>query len=231
MYVNHEHNETTYNDHYHDHGDGHYRDDGYYDDGYYEDGYYEERRTTRRRRSTGGSASGHVHERTEARDTEPVADPYFTLGLGAAGLDAAVLDDGTMSGTDFNLGLGAKTDIVSAEVGLHVAGYEPVDPDRDISMYGLTGDVRLQPRLGFFEPYALLGVGVHGLADSETDFASVGPSLRLGLGADVRIDDFGLSARYLYSAYGFDDTGNGRTLDGGYEAESSQLGLNVLFYF
>jgi len=53
----------------------------------------------------------------------------------------------------------------------------------------------------------------------------------LGLGADIRIDNVGISARYLHSAYGFDDTGNGRTVDSEYSAASDQFGLNLLMYF
>jgi len=101
-----------------------------------------------------------------------VADPYITLGVGLGGLNASALDDGTMSGADFNLGLGVKGTLFSGELGGHYGGYTPDDPDRDVSMFGITGDFRLQPRLGIFEPYALIGVGVHGRSDSDAAVSS-----------------------------------------------------------
>jgi hypothetical protein len=194
--------------------------------------YYDDNGRRRRRAHGSGSVSStHVERRSETRSSASIADPYITLGLGLGGLESSVLDDDTMSGTDFNLGIGAKGDLFSGEFGGHYGGYSPLDPDRDVSLFGVTGDFRLQPRLGIFEPYALIGMGVHGLSDTEADLNSVGASLRLGLGADVRIDDFGISARYLHSAYAFDDTGNGRTADSEYSASSDQFGINLLMYF
>jgi hypothetical protein len=229
--VNHDHSEhNTYNDHYYDDDDNRvYRDGNYRDDDY----YYDDQ--GRRRRHSHGTSSTHVETRSETRSSTrsstTVADPYVTLGAGLGGLEASALDDGVMSGTDFNLGLGVKGTLLSGELGIHGGGYSPADPNRDVSMFGLSGDFRLQPRLGIFEPYALIGAGVHSLSDSEVELNSSGASLRLGLGLDVRVDDIGVSARYLYSGYSFDDTGNGRTADSDYNASSEQFGINLLMYF
>ncbi|MFP4600864.1 MAG: hypothetical protein ACLFVJ_21620, partial [Persicimonas sp.] len=240
--VHNEHNDHYYGDTYYDDDDGYYDDgydDGYYDDGY-DDGYYDDgyaddgRRRTRRRRSGGGggsTASGNVNRRSNARSSSPVADPYVTLGVGVNGLEATDIGTETTTGTDFNLGVGSKGPLFSGEVGIHGGSYEPAT-DRDMSLFGLSGDFRLQPRFGKFEPYGLIGVGGHGLSDADAEFNAIGASLRLGLGADVRFDNLGVSARYLHSRYAFDDSGNNRTGDeGGFNATSDQFGVNVQFYF
>ena len=160
-----------------------------------------------------------------------IADPYVTLGLGMAGLSADEVGTESATGADFNLGIGVKGWIASGEFGLHYGAYEPETSNNDLSLYGGSLDIRLQPRISFFEPYALVGAGLHGLSDSAVEDTSVGASLRLGLGADLRIgEDFGVSARYLHSRFAFDDP-NLVTSDGGFGATSNQFGVNLLMYF
>jgi hypothetical protein len=214
-------------DTYYDNGPGYDYDDDYYRGGdYYEGDTYVSSTTTH----TSGSVSGRVEEQGEIRGSSVVADPYITLGVGLAGLNAGELVGNTISGTDFNLGLGVKGSLISGEFGAHYGGYAPEDSEREISLFGASIDMRLQPRLGIFEPYALIGAGLHGLSDSSTEFSSTGASLRLGLGADIRLDEYGISARYLHSIYAFDDP-NFVYVDGELNATNDQFGVNLLMYF
>ncbi len=217
-----------------DYGNDRYGNDGYGNNGYgnggYDNGYGNDYRRHHRRTGVGSTASGSVQQQASPQTGGSIGDPYVTLGVGLAGLNAAELDSQTMSGTDFNLGVGTKGQLFSGELGIQGGGYQPTATQRSVSLYGLSGDFRLQPRLGMFEPYALIGVGVHGLSDSNAEFASVGASLRLGLGADIRVQDVGFSARYLHSAYSFDDP-NASNADGTFSATNDQFGVNLLIYF
>lgn len=113
------------------------------------------------------------------------------------------------------------------ELGLNGGGYN-YNPDViGLNMWtmGMSADFKVQPRLGMIEPYAIAGAGGYALVDNIGNNDGVGASLRLGLGADLRINNFALSARYLHSRYAFD----GGPVDG--SSVSNSLGLNFSFYF
>lgn len=200
------------------------------------------RHNTRRTRSTHVRTSAHVHTSSHSENTHynepasprsPAASPldgYLTVGLGVGGFDANQLFTSALPGNEFNLGLGFRGKVLGFELGFHGGGYT-LNPDvsgTDIAVMGLSTDLKLQPRLGIFEPYAMVGVGGYHFQDAHLQETAAGGALRLGGGLDLRFNSFGLGLRYLYNVYGF---GNDLSFSDGLSARSESLGLNATFYF
>ena len=161
-------------------------------------------------------------------------DPYFTLGFGFAGLAAPTIAEPTADGRNLNLGFGARGELAVVEFGVGGGTYHltsDFDGVRATTM-DMTTDLKIQPTIDRFEPYALVGLGGHVLLTSTDRPAAdtgVGGSSRFGLGVDVRMtDNFALSARYLHSRYRFITDSNTELPS---RAKSDSVGINATFYF
>ncbi|MFU8806922.1 MAG: hypothetical protein ACNA8W_24150, partial [Bradymonadaceae bacterium] len=106
--------------------------------------------------------------------------------------------------------------------------FDPAARGIDLSVMGLSGDLKLQPSIGFFEPFIFAGLGGYLFQDGIMQESALGGALRMGLGADLRFDNIAIGARYLYSMYGFS---NQAGLYQGLAAQTESVGLNVSFYF
>lgn len=158
-------------------------------------------------------------------------EAYITGGLGYSGFAAPTITDDALPGAGYNVALGIKGDYIGFEFGFNGSGhtFNPEAATTDLAVFGLSGDLKLQPSFAFFEPYALAGIGGYSLQDGVIDEASGGAALRLGVGADFRFDDAAIGVRYLHSTYGFaDDSG---IYGGDFGANSETLGVNLSFYF
>lgn len=171
--------------------------------------------------------------RVDYEDEHPnVLDGYFTLGLSTSGFAAGQIVDGALSGLEYNIGLGAKGDLFGGELGLHGGVYTLGSADGesdqiDFSIFGLSFDLKLQPSLGVFEPYALVGVGGYIFQDGVMQESAGGGAIRLGAGADFRFDNFAIGARYLFTGYAFSNASLYHDLT----AQTESLGINASFYF
>lgn len=195
------------------------------------------------RRTTSVRSTTHIHH-TSTSDTRdhynapasprsPSSSPldgYLTLGLGMGGFDANQISDSALPGNEFNLGLGVRGELLGFELGFHAGGYtfDPNVSGTDIAVMGLSGDLKLQPSLGIFEPYVMAGLGGYHFQDAFLQETAVGGAVRLGGGLDLRFNSFGVGLRYLYNVYGF---GNDLSFSEGLSARSESLGLNASFYF
>lgn len=159
---------------------------------------------------------------------------FITGGVGTSGLDAPQIADAPLPGMGFDLGFGSKKRLFGAEMGIGLDGWR-FDPNdavntANLSMWSLTGDLKFQPSLAFFEPYAMVGLGGHIFNDHFIDEGAFGGSLRLGAGLDLRFDNFAISAGYTYSSIGL--VGNEQIYqDGTIGASSESLDLGLKFYF
>lgn len=155
----------------------------------------------------------------------------MSLGAGVAGFKSEQIANKALPGQDYSLALGVKGDWVGAELGLTGGGYR-FDPDasgNDLAIVGVTGDLRLQPKIEFVEPYVKAGVGVHRMYDGPIDEASSGASLRLGAGVDLRSEHWGAGVEYLWSGYSLEgDTG---AYGGQLGAQSGSIGVKLLYHF
>ncbi|RAL22200.1 hypothetical protein DL240_10110 [Lujinxingia litoralis] len=208
------------------------------------------RRTTRATRSRSRTHHQHVHTHTTthvhhtsqthhytnepappraAPQTNPL-DGYLTLGLGAGGFDAPRILNSALPGSEFNLGLGVRGDLLGFELGFHGGGYkfDRHAAELDIAVMGLSGDLKLQPKLGILEPYVMAGLGGYLFQDAHLQESAVGGAVRLGGGLDLRFNSFGVGLRYLYNIYGF---GNDLSFADGLRARSESIGLNATFFF
>jgi hypothetical protein len=169
---------------------------------------------------------------TAARsNNESSIEAYITGGLGYSGFDASAITDEALPGVGYNIALGVKGEYIGFEFGFNGSGhtFDPEAGSTDLAVLGLSGDLKLQPSFGFFEPYAFAGLGGYSLQDGVINEASAGAAIRLGLGADFRFDDAALGVRYLHSQFGFtDDSG---IYGGDFGASSETLGINLSFYF
>ncbi|MBA2660751.1 MAG: hypothetical protein H0U74_00525 [Bradymonadaceae bacterium] len=201
-------------------------------------------RTTRTQRSTvhtrHSSTTHHHHHHydddhssshvaTRAQPARSTIDGYLTLGLGLGGFAAGQITDLALPGAHFNLGLGGKGKLWGAELGFNGGGYtfDTANGGTDLSIMGVSVDVKLQPSLWIFEPYILAGLGGYLFQDGIMQESALGGALRLGLGADLRFGDIAVSARYLFSSYAF---GND-SLYPSLAAQTESLGVNLTFYF
>ncbi|TXC75880.1 porin family protein [Bradymonadales bacterium TMQ1] len=189
------------------------------------------RSTTHIHHTSAGDTRSHYNEPASPRS--PSASPldgYLTLGLGVGGFDANQLSESALPGNEFNLGLGVRGELLGFELGFHAGGYsfDPGVSGTNIAVMGLSGDLKLQPSLGIFEPYVMAGLGGYHYQDAILQETALGGAVRLGGGLDLRFNSFGLGLRYLYNVYGF---GNDLSFSDGLSARSESLGLNASFYF
>jgi hypothetical protein len=96
-------------------------------------------------------------------------------------------------------------------------------------MVGLSGDIRLQPKIAFFEPFLMAGIGGYALQDAVIDEQATGLGLRLGGGADFRFRDFAFRLHYTHANYGLGDRNGG--FDGDLSARTETLGGSLVWYF
>ena len=159
---------------------------------------------------------------------------YVTGGMGVSALAAPQVADLALPGLDFNVGLGGKTGFVAGELGFGLAGwrFDPADSARtaNLSMYSITGDLKLQPSFAFFEPYIMGGLGGNILSDHYIDETTAGLSLRVGAGVDLRFNRVALNANYTRNFMGM--VGDAEVYDDGVlGATTETLGLGVKLYF
>jgi hypothetical protein len=159
---------------------------------------------------------------------------YVTGGMGMSGFAAPQIADLPLPGLDFNLGFGGKRGIIGAEMGLGLAGwrFDPSAPSRtaNLTMYSMTGDLKLQPSFSFFEPYLLGGMGGHVFNDHYIDETAVGASLRVGGGVDLRFNNVAINAQYMRSFIGM--VGDASVYeDGLLGASTESLGMGLKVYF
>lgn len=159
---------------------------------------------------------------------------YVTGGMGVSGFAAPQISDLPLPGLDFNLGFGGKRGIVGAEMGLGLAGwrFDPSAPSRtaNLTMYSMTGDLKLQPSFSFFEPFVFGGMGGHVFNDHYIDETAVGASLRVGGGVDLRFNNFAINAQYLRSFMGM--VGDSSVYEDGLLGASTEtLGVGMKVYF
>ena len=202
------------------------------------------RRTTTRRpsrrvvhRSSRRTVHHHHHRRDTSSSTRTSSksksniDVYFTGGLGTSGFSSTTISDEALPGLGYNLGLGVKGKLLGVELGFDGGGYtfDPEAGGTDLAYSGLFADLKLQPALDIFEPFAFVGVGGYLLADDILKENTEGGALRAGVGANIRIDDFAIGARYTYMAFSFrDDTG---VYGGDFGGASESVGINLSVYF
>ena len=167
--------------------------------------------------------------RTHGRAT---TEPYITGGLGISGFASKQIVDGALPGIGYNLAIGAKGKLFGAELGVNGGGYtfDPGAASTDLALVGLSGDLKLQPSISFFEPYAALGIGGYALYDGIVSEASSGIGVRLGAGADFRFDNIAVRLSYQFGAYGL---GNDSDAYGGGDigARTETVSAGLLVYF
>lgn len=161
----------------------------------------------------------------------PAVEAYVTGGLGFSGFASQEITDLPLPGAGYDLAVGAKGGVFGGELSLNGGAYtfDPSDASADIAMVGLSGDVKLQPAFGFFEPFVSAGLGGYVMKDAVIDEAARGLGLRLGAGADFRVDQFALRLKYQHGMYGLSDLNGG--YDGELGAQTSTLGANLVVYF
>lgn len=158
-------------------------------------------------------------------------DVYLTGGLGTSGFSSSTISDQALPGLGYNLALGVKGKWLGAEIGFDGGGYT-FDPDAggtDLAYTGLFVDLKLQPTLDIFEPFAFVGVGGYLLADDIVKENTEGGALRAGVGANLRFDDFAIGAKYTFMSFSFaDDSG---IYGGDFGGASETVGVNLSIYF
>lgn len=171
--------------------------------------------------------------REEQVSEESHAQAYITGTVGLGGLAAPAIADGALPGVDFNLGLGGRSEWVALEMGFGMGGYR-LDPDAsasDLLLLGTSLDVKLQPSIGFLEPYVMAGVGGQYLSDYVADTSALGGSVRLGAGLDLRFDDLAVTMRYTFSQHGWLEDERGVYGDGALSAQTESLAVGLTLYF
>lgn len=189
----------------------------------------------RRTRHTSSTTVHHHHHHEERRRTyhEPApatAEGFLTFGVGMGAFASNEIVDGALPGTHLNVALGAKGRVWGMELGFNGAGYK-FDPDLqgvDLSVMGLSGDLKFQPSFGVIEPFALVGLGGYVFQDAIMQEMALGGAFRMGFGLDLRFASFALGGRYLYSVHGFS---NEAGLYQNLAAQTEALSLNMTFYF
>lgn len=179
--------------------------------------------------SGGATVNSRVQDSTVS---ESSVTTYLTAGMGISGFASPQMTDLPLPGGDFNMGLGARSGWLSTELGLTMGGYrfDSNQSASDITMLGVTADVKLQPTLLLFEPYVSVGVGGHALNDDVVESTAMGGSLRLGAGLDIRLENIAISTQYMYSSYGFFE-GSNVYENNELAAATETLGVGLKFYF
>ncbi len=225
-------------EHHHYYGDDYYHDDYYYDEYYYEESRQQPRTHREHSRTTTGTSTTTRRRASDERSSgSSSVEEYWTLGAGISAMEMNQAPRPTGSGFDANIGIGARGSTGGVEVGLGYGHYEFTDLDDNprSRMLGTNLDLRLQPSVGSFEPYGLVGVGGHVMnndlieADALGSNALWGASFRLGFGADFRFqNDLALRASYLRGWYAFESDGIAGPSP---QPTTESLGLSMLFYF
>lgn len=157
---------------------------------------------------------------------------YVTGGVGLSAFQSNQVSDLPLPGVDYNVGLGVKRGWVAGEFGFGIGGYrlDPSSPLTDMTLVGLTADLKLQPSLSFVEPYVSVGMGGHVFNDYAVDGSAAGASLRLGAGVDLRLNKAAISAQYMRTGYGLAGQGV-YAEDGTVTGATDTIGLGLKFYF
>jgi hypothetical protein len=169
-----------------------------------------------------------------AASSKSVAQAYITAGMGLSALAAPQIADGALPGIDFNLGLGGRSEWLAMEMGFGMGGYR-LDPNQsasDIVLLGTTLDLKLQPSiLGVIEPYVMAGIGGHYMSDSVVDTSTIGGSVRLGAGLDLRFEDLALTMRYTFSQQAWAEDSLRAYGKGATSAQTESIGVGLTLYF
>ena len=131
-----------------------------------------------------------------------------------------------LTGTNYRVAFGGKGEVFGMEMGIE-GGSFAFDDGQTLGMLNINGDIKVQPSIGMFEPYAFVGLGGSVLRDNVFDEDAGSALLRAGVGADIRINKVGFGAKYTWTGYNFSN-------DQSYEdvgAATQTLSGNVSFYF
>lgn len=151
---------------------------------------------------------------------------YVNGGLGLNTLRISEVSEGSLSGTNYRVAVGGKGDLFGLELGVDGGSFR-FDDGTTLSMVGANVDGKLQPKMGILEPYLFIGLGGYQLTDNVFNEDAGSAALRAGIGADVRINNVGIGAKYTWAAYDFQN-------DQSYEnigATTQTLSGNLSFYF
>lgn len=188
----------------------------------------------RRTSSAGVATTNRAPSRGASAVNSNPRELYITGGVGLSGLAANQIADGALPGLDFNVGIGSKRRLIAGELGFGLSGYR-FDPDQaentaDLTLVSVTGDLKLQPKLAFIEPYVSAGLGGHVLNDHIIAEGAAGASLRLGAGVDLRFDNVAVSAQYQRNFMGL--VGDDLIYeDGALSATTETLSAGLKIYF
>lgn len=155
----------------------------------------------------------------------------MTGGLGSSGFSSTTISDEALPGAGYNVAFGGKGEYIGFEFGFDGGGYtfDEASGQTDLAYMGLYGDLKLQPSLSIFEPFAFIGLGGYSLHDGVLNEVSGGASLRAGFGANIRLDDIAFGVKYLHQGMSFaDDSGS---YGGDFTAESESVTANLTVYF
>lgn len=187
--------------------------------------------------TSGGSTVTGTYNRSNrsfgADNGGDATEAYITAGAGVSGFAASQISNDALPGMGFNVGLGAKSGWLAGELGFNMSGYrlDPAQTQSDMSLVGVSADLKLQPSFAFLEPYALVGVGGQYFNDSVVNQSATGGALRLGAGLDVRIDNVALSAQYLYTQHGLFGAEGSTYQDNLLTAQTETIGVGLKLYF
>jgi len=168
---------------------------------------------------------------TSTQSSGSNVDIYITGGLGISGFESTTISDQALPGVGWGVAVGGKGKLLGFELGLDGGGFtfDEESNQTDLAYFGLYGDLRLQPSFGILEPFVSAGLAGYSLQDGVLQEASGGAAFRLGLGANIRFDDFAIGGKYLYTGMAFaDDSG---IYGGDFSAKSESVTANVTFYF
>lgn len=196
----------------------------------YHSGHHSHHHSSHAHASVHHSSSGRASN-VRREDSKPSVEAYVTGGLGISGFASNEITDLALPGAGYNLAVGAKGGFFGGEIGLNGGGYtfEPGSGSADIALVGLSGDLKLQPSIGFFEPYVAAGLGGYAMNDAVIEESATGMGLRLGAGADFRFGQVALRVNYQHNFYGMQDVNGG--YDGDLSARTETLGANLVVYF
>lgn len=182
------------------------------------------------------SAANSSTVRSSSRSSEPERERnlYVTGGMGFSGISAPQIAEQPMPGLDFQLGAGARRGLFVGELGFGMTGWrmDPAAPSNtaNLTLLGMSADLKLQPQIAFFEPFVMAGVGGHAFNDHVIEQNALGASMRLGAGVDLRFKRLAISAQYMRSYMGF--VGDDQVYeDGVLGAQTEMIGAGLKFYF
>ncbi len=171
----------------------------------------------------------HHETRTEApsvRSNSSSVEFYVNGGLGLNSLNISDVSESSLNGTNYRVAIGGKGDLFGVELGVD-GGSFAFDDGTTLSMVGANVDVKVQPKFGMLEPYLFVGLGGYQLRDNVFDEDAGSGALRAGAGADVRINNVGIGAKYTWAAYDFQNDQSYVNVG----ASTQTLSGNLSFYF